>query len=125
MKFALGHGALAEKTGCYDVIAPHVIGERQPHRERKAATDDCVAAVEVGRPIEEMHGAAAAAAAALLLAEHLGKRRGHRHAAHQGVRMLAVGGDDPIALLKDRNDADGDRLLAIVEMKEAADPSCV
>jgi hypothetical protein len=35
--------------------------------------------------------------------------------------MLAVGGDDPVVGAQHRDDAGGDRLLAVIEMQEAAD----
>ena len=121
VKLAFGDGALAEEAGRDDVLAAHVVGERKPDRERQPAADDGIAAVEIGGAVEQMHGAAAPAAASLLLAVHLGERRRHRHAAHQRMAMLAVGRDDPVALLEHRDDADGDRLLAVIEMQEASD----
>ena len=44
-----------------------------------------------------------------------------RDAAHQRVAMLAVGRDDRVVGLQRLHRADGDRLLADVEMQEAAD----
>ena len=121
VKLAFGDGALAEEAGGDDVLAAHVIGERKPDRQRQSAADDGVAAIEIGGAIEQVHGAAASAAAAFLLAVHLGERRRHRHAAHERMAVLAIGGDDPVALLQHRDDADGDRLFAVIEMQEAAD----
>ena len=120
MKLAFGDGAFAEKAGRNDVLAAHVIGERQPDRERQPAADDGIAAVEIGAPIEQVHRAAAPAAAALLLAVHFRESRRHRYAAHQRMAVLAIGGDDAVALLQHRDDADGDRLLAVIEMQKAA-----
>ena len=99
VKLAFGDRAVAEEAGRHDALAAHVVGERKSDRQRQSAADDGIAAVEIGRPIEQMHGAAATAAAAFLLAVHLGEHRRHRHAAHQRVAVLAVGGDDPVALL--------------------------
>ena len=98
VELALGDRAFAEEAGGDDVVAPHAVGEREPDRQRQAAADDGVAAVEIGRAVEQMHRAAAPAAAAFLLAVHLGQRRGHRYAAHQRVAVLAIGGDDAVAL---------------------------
>ena len=121
MKLAFGHGAVAEETGRDDAVAAHVIGERQPDRQRQTAAHDGVAAIEIRGAVEQVHGAAAPAAAAFLLAVHLGQCSRHRDSAHQGVAMLPVGRDDPIALLQHRNDADRDRLLAIVKVQKPPD----
>ena len=121
VKLALRDRAFAEEAGGHDVLAAHAVGERQPDRERQAAAHDSVAAVEIGRAIEQVHRAAAPAAAALLLAVHFGEHGGHRYAAHERVPVLAIGRDDPVALFEHRDDADRDRFLAVVEMHEASD----
>jgi hypothetical protein len=43
------------------------------------------------------------------------------HAAGQGVSVIAVGGDQLVALLADRLDADGNGFLADVQVAEATD----
>ena len=35
--------------------------------------------------------------------------------------MLAVGRDDPVTFLQHRDDADGDRFLAVIKVQEAPD----
>ena len=89
---ALGDGTVAEIAGGDPVAVQHRVGQRQTHRQRQAAGDDRVAAVEPSGGVEQVHRPAPAPRAALLLAEHLGHDRGHRQAAQQRVRMLAVGG---------------------------------
>ena len=121
VKLAFGDGAFAEEAGGDDVLAPHAIGERKSDRQRQTAADDGIAAIEIGGAVEQVHGAAAPAAAAFLLSVHLREHRRHRHAAHQRVPVLAIGGDDPVALFQHRDDADGDRFLAVVEMQKPAD----
>ncbi len=48
VKFAFGDRAFAEEAGGDDIVALHVVGEREPDRERQAAADDGVAAIEIG-----------------------------------------------------------------------------
>ena len=71
-----------------------LVGQREADRDRQAAGDDRVAAVEARDGVEEVHRAAATAAAAFLLAVHLGHDRAGRDAAHERVAMLAVGRDE-------------------------------
>ena len=99
MELTFGDGAVAEKAGRDDVVATHAVGERQADRKRQSAADDGVAAVEVGCPIEQVHGAAPPAAATLLLAVHFGKSRRHRHPADQCLPVLPVSCHHAIALL--------------------------
>ena len=67
MELALGDRAVAEEAR-RDRLAPlHLVGQREADRERQAAADDGVAAVEARGDVEEVHRAAAAAAAALAL----------------------------------------------------------
>src|SRR6516164_1226589 len=68
-----------------------------------------------------MHSTATAAAAAFLLSVHFRQRRGHRHATHERVPVIAVGGNDPVALLEHRNDADSDCFLPIIKVQESPD----
>src|SRR5271169_5223648 len=67
-----------------------------------------------------MHRAATPAATALLLAIHLRERRFHRHASHERMAMFTIGRNDSISLLKNRDHADRDGLLAIIEMEKAS-----
>ena len=52
VKLTFGDGAFAEKAGRDEVIAPHVVGQRQTDRERQTAADDGVAAMEISGPVE-------------------------------------------------------------------------
>src|SRR5208283_2956564 len=70
-----------------------------------------------------MHGAAASPAAALALSIHFGKRNAHRHSARQCMPVFAVSRYNPVAPLQHRDDSDGDRLLAIVEMQKSTNLS--
>ena len=50
VKFAFGNGAFAEEAGSDEVIALHVVGERETDRQRQTTADDGVAAMEIGGP---------------------------------------------------------------------------
>ena len=99
----------------------HLVGQREADRDRQPAADDRVAAVEARGGIEDVHRAAAAAAAALLLAVHLRHQAVRRDAARQRVAVLAIRRDDGVLRRQRLHHADGDRLLADVEVQEAAD----
>lgn len=121
MKFTFGDGALAEKARRHVVLSTHLVCKRKADRERQSSADNRIAAIEIGGPVEQVHGAAPSAAAAFVFAIHLGERGLHRHAAHQGMAMFAIGRDDPVARLEHRDYADGDRLLSVIEVQEAPD----
>ena len=121
VKLALGDGAVAEEARRDPRPLLHLVGEREPDRDREAAADDGVAAVEAGLRVEHVHRSAAAAAAALLLAVHLRHEPVGRDAARQRMTVLAVGRDDGIVWAECLHGADGDRFLADVQMQEAAD----
>src|SRR5690606_3713162 len=86
----------------------------------ECAADDRVAPVEATPDVEQVHRPAAAAAAAFALAEHLGHHRCGRHAACQRMAVLAVGGEDAVVVAQLRHRAGSDRLLADVQVQEAA-----
>jgi hypothetical protein len=92
-----------------------VIGQRQSDRERQPTADDGISTAEIGRPVEQVHGASPPAAATILLAIHLGENRRHRHAADERLAVLAISRDNPVALLQDRYYTDRDRLFAVVK----------
>ena len=94
VELALGRRALAEEAGGDMRRAAHLVGQRQAHRQRQAAADDGIAAIEAVRGVEQVHRAAAPARGAGRLAIHLGHDLVHRHAAHQRMAVLAIGGDD-------------------------------
>jgi hypothetical protein len=98
-----------------------VIGQRQSDRERQPTADDGISTAEIGRPVEQVHGASPPAAATILLAIHLGENRRHRHAADERLAVLAISRDNPVALLQDRYHTDRDRLFAVVKMQKSAD----
>ena len=98
-----------------------MVGEAEPGAERDLRADDAVAAVEVLLDREHVHRAALALGVA---AAAPGQLRHHAlgvHAAGQHVAVVAIAGDDLVALLDRHLHADHDRFLADVEVAEAAD----
>ena len=75
MELAFGDAAFAEEARDDPSGLLHLLGEREPDRDRQAPADDRVAAVEAVRDVEEVHRSAATAAAAFDLAVHLGHDR--------------------------------------------------
>ena len=102
MKFTFRNGTVAKEARDHQLVALHVIGERQADGERQATADNGIAAIEIVGAIEQMHRSAATTAAAFLLAIHLGHHRRHRHAAHQRLAVLAIGRDDAVTLFQRR-----------------------
>ena len=121
MELALDDGALAEEAAGDAVASGELVGQREPDGDREAAADDRVAAVEAALRVEEVHRAAPPAAAARRLAVHLGHERGRRQAARERVAVVAVGGDERVVRPERRHGPGRDRLLADVEVEEAAD----
>ena len=100
--------------------ALHLIRERKADGERQPAADDGVAAIEACRRVEKVHGAAAPAAAAFDFPVHL-RHDTSAGPARQRMTVLPVGRDHGVLGLQRLHDADGDGLLADIEMQEAAD----
>ena len=121
VELALRDRALTEEACGHAPAALQLVGQCEPDGQRQAAADDRVAAVEAAWGVEDVHRAAAAAAAALDAAEHLGHDRLGRDAAGQRVAVLAVGGHDRVVRVERLHAADGHRLLADVQVQEAAD----
>jgi hypothetical protein len=96
VKLAFGHRAFAEEAGGDAAALLHLVCQGQSNRNRQAAADDGIAAIEALRNIEQVHRAAAALAAAFLLAIHLGHDAFSAYPARQRVAVLAVGGDNGV-----------------------------
>ena len=92
-----------------------------PGRDRQVAAHDPVAAEVAARDVVEVHAAALAAADAGGLAAQLGHQRPRVGAARERVAVVAVGGDEVVVGPQQAHGADADRLLADVEVEEAAD----
>ena len=112
---------LAEIGGADAVVAAIPIREGQAGAERNLGADDAVAAEEALLLAEHVHRAALAAAVAAGAAGEFGHDAARLHAAGQHVAVVAVGGDDLVALAEGGLDADDDGFLADVEVAEAAD----
>ena len=105
------------------VVAAIAVGERQAGSERNLGADDAVTAVEVLLHGEHVHRAALALGIASAAAGQLRHDALGIHAAGQHVAMIAIAGDDLIARLDRHLHADDYRLLADIEVAEAADQS--
>ena len=80
-----------------------------------------MAAEELLLAAEHVHRAALAPGIAAAPPGQLGHDALGVHAGGQHMAVIAIGGDDLIALLKRHLHADDDRFLADIEMAEAAD----
>jgi hypothetical protein len=89
--------------------------------ERDVAADDAVAAPELVLLAGEVHGAADAVGDAGGAAEELGDDHLRVGPAGQDLPVVAVAGDDVVIGVQRAERADGDRLLADVEVAEAQD----
>src|SRR5262245_61995747 len=118
---ALVGGAVAEIGQSNIVIAAIAVGEGEPRTERDLRADDAVAAVKLLLPAEHVHGAALALGIAAAAAGQFGHHAVGGHAAGEHVPVVAVSGYDLIAGLERHLHADDDRLLADIEVAEAAD----
>ena len=121
MEGALRQRAVAEEAA--DDFGTFVVAdrEREPACDRQSAADDRVAAHEAQVLIEQMHRAAAAVRDAGGLAEQLGHHDPRIGALGEAMPVLAIGRDDVVLVVERVDRADGDGLLAGVEMAEAGD----
>src|SRR6185295_17471545 len=118
---ALVGGAVAEIGQRHVIVAAILGGEGQAGPQRHLRANDAMAAEEALLPREHVHRAALAFGIA---AAPAGEFRHHAlgvHAAGQHVAVVAVAGDDRIAVLDRHLHADHDRFLADIEVAETAD----
>src|SRR5262249_34417394 len=101
------------------------VGPERLRREPGAGGDPCRAAddrirAEVAvRVVGDVHRAALALAVALLLAEQLAVHEAHVRALRDAVAVAGVRRRDRVVAAQRRADADGDRLLADIEVRQA------
>ena len=115
-------GRAVAEIGERDVaVLAILVGEGEPGAERHLRADDAVAAVELLLLGEHVHGAALAARIAAAAAGQLRHDALRVHAGRQHVAVVAIAGDDLVAVLHRHLQADDDRFLADIEMAEAAD----
>ena len=118
---ALVDRAVAEIGEAHAAVLAVAVGEGEAGADRHLRADDAVAAVEVLLAAEHVHRAALALGIAAAPAGQLGHDALGVHAAGQHVAVVAIGGDDGVALLDRGLHADDHRLLADIEVAEAAD----
>lgn len=114
-------GAVAVEVERDGALLPVPLREGEAAAERHLRADDAVPAVEVGILLVEVHGAALAPGAPVAAAHELGEGGDGVPAAGEVEAVIAVGGDDGVRAGGGSLHADGDGLLAIVEVAEAAD----
>src|SRR6266536_1936945 len=115
----LAERALAEEADRDLVGAAALRRERGAGGDAGRAADDRVRAEVAVLVVGDVHRAALAAAVAGLLAEQLREHPPHVGALGEAVPVASVRRGDPVLATKRGADADGDRLLADVEMREA------
>ncbi len=121
MEGALVDRAVAEEAQ-HDLVGV-AQADRVAHarRHRQVAADDAVAAEVAGGHVVEVHRAALAAADPADLAAQLGHQRPRVGAAGEGVAVVAVGGDEVVVGAQQAHRPHRHRLLADVQVEEAAD----
>jgi hypothetical protein len=118
---ALIRRAVAEIGQRHVVVAAITIGECEAGAERHLRADDAVAAEKSLLDAEHVHRAALAARVAVAATRELRHHTLGVHAAGEHVTVIAIAGDDLVALFQRELHADHDSFLADVEMAEAAD----
>ena len=113
--------AIAEVGEGDVVVAAVLVGKGQAGADRDVGADDAVAAIELLLLGEHVHRPALALGVARRPSGELGHDTLRVHAAGQHVPVIAVGRHALVAGLRRRLEADDDRLLADVEVAEAAD----
>ena len=103
------------------IIAAIPVAERKPGAETDLRADNTMAAEEVPLLAEHVHRAALALGIAAGTAGQFGHHALRIHAAGQHMAVVAIGGDDSVALFGRRLHADHHGLLADVKVAEAAD----
>src|SRR5205807_5259816 len=89
--------------------------------ERDLGADDAVTAEEILFATEHVHGAALALRVTAPSAGQLSHHAPGVHVARQHVAMVAIAGDDLVAVRQRHLHADDDGFLADIKVTEAAD----
>jgi hypothetical protein len=118
---ALVGRAVAEVGVGHVLVAAVLVGEAEAGADRHLGADDPVAAEKAGGDVEHVHRAALAMGRTARTAGQLGHDFFRIHAGGQHVAVVAIAGDDLVAVALDGFHADRDGLLADVEMAETAD----
>src|SRR5204862_2867080 len=97
-------------------IVTIAMGKAKARADRHLSADDAVTAEEVLLATEHVHRTALAVRIAAAPAGQLGHHALRVHAAGQHMAVIAVGGDDRVALLQRGLHADDHRFLSDIEM---------
>src|SRR3954451_7805289 len=118
---ALVGGAVTEHAHHGVVGALVVALQRHAGGERQVAAHDPVAAEEAALDVEQVHRPAATVRAAVHAAEQLGHHRVRMSAARNRLAVLAIGGEQVVAVAHRLRRVHHRGLLANAEVEEAAD----
>src|SRR5688572_26145648 len=114
----LAEGALAEEADRDAILFQVLRRVRRAGRDAGAAADDRVGAKIAGRRVGDVHRAALALAVPGFLAQQLSEHQVRRCALGQAVPVTAMRARDVVVFPQCLAHADGDRLLADVEVRE-------
>lgn len=120
-ELALVRGTITIEGKRSSFLFPILLREGETASKGNLGADDTVATIEIGVLLVEMHGSALPAGAPSLAAHELRERGDEVAAACEVGAVIAVRGDDGIGAGDGGLHPDGDGLLAVVEVAEAAD----
>jgi hypothetical protein len=115
------HHGLAHEAHDALVAATILDRETDARRERDVTAHDSVSAKKVRVRVEHVHRAALAKRTSVLPPEELRHDRTGCHPARECLTVVAIGGDDVVVRAQHAQRARAHRLLANVQMAEAAD----
>ena len=111
-------GAVTQIGGADIVLALVLVSKGQAGADRHLGADNAVSAEEALLAGEHVHRAALAARIAAGAPRQFRHHAAAFHAGGQHVRMVAIAGDDRVAILHCRLDTDNDGFLADIEVTE-------
>ena len=118
---ALVRAAVATEGHAHAAVAPVAAGDRRADRDRRAPAYDRICTQHAALGVGDVHRAALAAAQAVTATVDLEHHPGYVATFRDAVPVSAMRAHDVVAVVEMRADADGDRLLSRVQMREARD----
>ena len=116
---ALGNGPVAEKADRHPAISQVLGGKRRSGGDGRAAADDGVGAQVAGSRVGNVHRSAFAPAVPGFFAEQLREHELGRGSLGQAVPVAAMRAGDVIVGPQRGTDADGNRLFADIQVRQA------
>ena len=121
MQDALVESPVAEEAHCHPAVAKHLRSQRGARGKADAASHDAVGPEDAAAHVGDVHGPAPAPAVPGDLAHQLGHAVLLVGAFGKHMGVPAMGGGDVVVAIQRPYGADGDGLLALVGMGDAAD----